>query len=270
MLNLWRALDKELNMRWQPLLTVNALLVLAAVSNGQTTNAISNVAGFQRVTVGEGRNFVALPVIPSTLTLASLVGTNLPANRTESSASVVDFWNQTSQTLANRSWLSSNAGFLGWRAAGTFADNSTLPLDANRGFVVTIRAGQGNQDLLLTGFVATNAQTQVVQNNGDTLAGSTYPVPVALADSGLIASGFVGGSSLATSDTLRFFNPATQLFDQTIWYDSSAGVWRNADSSIATRQLTPGEAFVIRRGNWAAGSFTWANPIPAVLSQELP
>lgn len=257
-------------MKWQSLLTVGAALALVATSNGQTTNAISNIACFNRLTLSEGRNFVALPVIPATSTLTSVVGTNLPANTTESSASVIDFWEQSSQTLTNRSWLSSSATFPGWRAAATFADHGALQLDVSKGFVVTVRAGQGSQGLLLAGFVAINVQSQVVQNNGDTLTGSTYPVPVALADSGLVASGFVGGSSLATSDTLRFFNPATQLFDQTIWHDSATSTWRNSDGSVATRQLIPGEAFVIRRGNWAAGSFTWTNPIPAVLSQELP
>jgi hypothetical protein len=265
-----KTMKTDTTMRRQLLAIVGASLALASTSNGQATNVTSNIAGFQRVTLSEGRNFVALPVIPATNTLSGVVGTNLPANITESAGSVVDFWNQASQALTNRSWLSSSASFPGWRAARTFADNSALLLDVNKGFIVTIRAGQGGHDLLLPGLVATNAQTQVVQNNGDTLAGSTFPVPVALADSGLIASGFVGGSSLATSDTLQFFNPATQLFDQTIWYDSSGGTWRNADGSAATRQLTPGEAFVIRRGNWPVGNFTWTNPVPASLSQELP
>lgn len=261
---------RNTSMRCRLLAIVAASLASVSVSNGQTTNVTSNIVGFQRVTLSEGRNFLALPVIPATNTLASIVGTNLPANVTESSGSVVDVWDQTSQALISRSWLSSSASFPGWRATRTFADNSTLSLDVNKGLIITIRAGQGSQGLLLVGSVATNAQTQIVQNNGYTLAGSTYPVPVSLADSGLVASGFVGGNSPVTSDTLQFFNPATQLFDQTIWHDSSSGAWCNADGSVATRQLTPGEAFVIRRGNWAAGSFTWTNPIPASLSQELP
>ena len=246
------------------------LLAFVSVSYSQTTNATSNIAGFQRVTLSEGRNFVGLPVIPTNITLAGVVGTNLPANTTESSASAVDFWDQTNQTLTNRSWLSSNASFPGWRAAGTFANRSTQPLDINKGFIVTIRSGQGSQSILFSGFVATNAQTQMVQNNGYTLAASTYPVAVPLANSGLVASGFAGGNSIASSDTLEFFNPTTQLFDLTVWYDSTGSVWRNADGSIATRRLMPGEAFVIRRGNWPAGNFTWTNPIPVELSQELP
>jgi hypothetical protein len=256
--------------RWELGVILAVSLACASVSNSQTSNVTSNIAGFQRVTLGEGRNFVALPVIPVTNTLAGVVGTNLAAGTTESSASVVDFWDQTNQTTTNRSWLSSNANFPGWRAAGTFAGNNALLLDVDKGFIITVRPGRGSQNLLLSGFVSTNAQIQVVQNNGYTLAGSLYPAPVALAASGLVASGFNGGTSLAASDTLQFFNPATQLFDLTVWYDTGSGVWRNADGSLATRQLMPGESFVIGRGNWAAGSFTWTNPIPANISQVLP
>ena len=263
-------MKRSTTISWQLWAVVVASLAFASASNGQTTNVTSNIVGFQRVTLSEGRNFVGLPVIPATNTLAGIVGTNLPANVTESSASVVDLWDQTYQMLTNRSWLSSNANFPGWRAARAFTDNSALSLDVNKGFIITIRAGQGSHDMLLPGFVATNAQTQVVQNNGCTLAASTYPVSVALTNSGLVASGFVGGSSSATSDALQFFNPTTQLFDQTIWYDSTGATWRNADGGAATRQLTPGEAFVIRRGNWSAGNFTWTNPVPTSLSQELP
>lgn len=261
----------DTTMRWLLLTIIGASWVFVSVSNGQTTNVTSNIAGFQVVTLIEGRNFVGMPVIPATNTLGGVMSTNqLPAAATESSATAVDFWDQTYQTLTNRSWLSSSANFPGWRASSTFADNSALSLDVNKGFIVTIRAGQGSQSLLLLGYVATNAQTQVVQNNGNTLAASTYPVAVSLTNSGLVASGFVGGNSVSTSDTLQFFNPTTQLFDLTIWYDTGSGVWRNADGSVATRQLMPGESFVISRGNWVAGNFTWTNPIPASLSQGQP
>lgn len=256
--------------KWWMLTIISASLTFASVSNSQTTNVTSNIAGFQYVALVEGRNFVGLPIIPATNTLAGVVSTNLPANATESAATAVDFWDQTRQTLTNRSWLSSSANFPGWRASSTFADNSAMALDVNKGFIVTVRAGQGSQSLLLLGYVATNAQTQVVQNDGCTLAASAYPVAVSLTNSGLVTSGFIGGTSLAASDTLQFFNPATQLFDLTVWYDTGSGVWRNADGTVATRQLMPGESFVIFRGNWSAGNFIWTNPIPASLSQGLP
>ena len=148
---------KKIPPHW--LASIAMAMPLALASYGQTTNVTSNIAGFQRVTLNEGRNFVGLPLVPTTNTLVGVVGTSLPANATESSASAVDFWDQTSQALTNRSWLSTNANFPGWRAARTFADNSALTFDPCKGFIVTVRVGQGSQDLLLAGLVATSGQS---------------------------------------------------------------------------------------------------------------
>ncbi|MBI5395258.1 MAG: hypothetical protein HZA91_08190 [Verrucomicrobia bacterium] len=239
-------------------------------SLAQATNASSDVVGYQFVTLRVGRNLVALSLLPASNTVAGVLGSVLPAGATESTASAVDFWGQSTQTLTNRSWLSTNTNFPGWRAARSFADANALTLDPAKGFIITLRQGQTNQDIFLTGSIALNSQTQVVRNNGYTLAGSTFPVSVPLTNSALVASGFIGGSSLAESDSLLFFNPVQQAFDTTIWYDAAGTTWRNADGSAATRQLTPGEAFLIKRLNRPAGDFTWTNPLPYNLSQLLP
>src|SRR5206468_728903 len=119
--------------------------------------------------------------------------TNLPAATTESAATVADVWDQTGQTLTNRYWLSNVAGFSGWRHAD-FSDANNLPIDANKGLIVTLRSGTGL--LSVAGFVPIAAQMQTVQNNGYSLVASRFPMPVALTNSGLAASGFVGGTSL--------------------------------------------------------------------------
>jgi hypothetical protein len=181
----------------------------------------------------------------------------------------VDFWGQNSQTLTNRSWLSSNINFPGWRSARSFADGNASAIDPAKGLIITLRQGQTNQDIILLGSVATNSQMQIVRNDGYTLAGSIFPVSVPLTNSALVASGFNGGSSLAESDSLMFFDPVQQLFAETIWYDNAAGTWRNGDGSVATRTLNPGEAFLIKRLNRPAGDFTWTNPLPSNLSQTL-
>jgi PKD repeat protein len=238
---------------------------------GHTSDvATVEIAGMQRLTLSEGRNYVSMSMLPGTNTLLSVLGTNqLPQGATESTATVVDIWDQTSQTFTNtnRYWL--DTGTNGWRQSNTAAPSNHVLLDPNKGMVITIRAGQGNQTLRLVGFVPTNQQVQVVQDNGYTLASSTYPRPVSLDASTLVADGFVGGTSLVTSDNLLFFNPVTQQFDIKIWYDSAGGVWRNADASLATKQLEPGEAILIRRR--ARGSnFTWSNPVPYTVPLQGP
>jgi hypothetical protein len=229
----------------------------------------SEVVGYQRVALVVGRNLVALPLLPATNTLAHVLNSPMPAGENESASTVVDFWGQEPQTLTNRSWLSSNTNFPGWRAARTFADANPLALDPAKGFILTLRQGQTNQEIVLLGTAATNSQTQVVRNNGYTLAGSTYPVAVPLTNSALVASGFIGGATLAESDSLLFFDSTQQLYADTNWYDTTTGTWRNGDGSVATRTLNPGEAFLIKRLDRPAGDFTWTNPLPSNLSQLL-
>lgn len=246
-----------------------AWLAILPWSHAQMPATNSEVVGYHRVSLVVGRNMVALPLLPASNTLAQVLNSPMPAGETESTSTVADFWGQASQTLTNRSWLSSHTNFPGWRAARTFTDANTLSLDPAKGFIITLRQTGTNQDIVLLGSVATNPQTQIVRNNGYTLAGSTYPVAVPLTNSALVASGFIGGGSLTESDSLLFFNPAQQLFDETIWYDTATGTWRNGDGSVATRQLNPGEAFLIKRLDRPAGDFTWTNPLPSNLSQTL-
>jgi hypothetical protein len=87
----------------------------------------------------------------------------------------------------------------------------------------------------------------------------------------LVASGFLGGISLSRSDNLVFFNPATQLFDTRVWFATGDNKWHNADASITTRQLQPGEAFLIQRSTFAGHSanFTWTNSVPYVTAPQL-
>jgi hypothetical protein len=108
-----------------------------------------------------------------------------------------------------------------------------------------------------------------VQNNGYTLAASLFPKTVAPSNANLIASGFVGGTSLVTSDNLLLFNPATQLFDVKLWYETVNNVWRDHTGEVATQQLQPGAAFLIKRRN-RGSNFTWTNPPPYNVQQVFP
>jgi len=230
--------------------------------------ATTEIASEELLTLREGRNYISMQALAATNTLFSVLGTNqLPAGATESAATIVDIWDQTSQafTNTNRYWL--DTGTNGWRQSNTAAPSNATNVDPNKGLMITIRAGQGNLPLRLVGFVRTNEQIQVVQGGTGTkytVAASAYPRPVTPGSSGLVPSGFTGSSSGSPifSDWLLFFNPASQQFDTKIWYDATGGVWRNvSDTSIATNQLQPGEAILIQRKN-RASNFTWTNSVP--------
>jgi len=221
--------------------------------------ATIGIAGEQMLMLQEGANYISMSTTQTTPTLLSVLGTNLPAGAVESTATTVDIWDQTSQAfLVNnaRYWLSS----AGWKQHNTATASNGVQLDPTKGFIVTIRAGQGAQTLYMPGFVPTTAETQAVQSNGYTVASSTYPQPVSLSASGL-TNAITGGASLHTSDNLLFFDPADQLFDIRVWYSSANSEWFNADASVATQQLQSGSAFLIDRRNRNT-NLVWTNPVP--------
>jgi hypothetical protein len=240
------------------------------VTVGPDTKA-AEVVSAKRIILGENQNYVAVPVLPATNFLATLLDTNrLGAAETEAGATVVDFWDQAAQVLTQRLWNSNAPGFEGWRHSATFGDGHTHPVDPNKGLIVTLRQGQGPRTNYLTGYLPRRPQIQTIQNNGYTLVGSQFPAATAVSNANLLAAGFVGGTSLVTSDRLLFFNPATQQFDTKIWFDSVSGVWRDQTAAIATNALEPGAAVLIHRRDRAAGHITWTNPVPYPLPDVAP
>lgn len=244
----------------------HALWTVAAIAltgRGAWAATVHSVpVGAQRIPLPEGRSFIASPFEAEPHTILRVLGTNqLPAGSTESQATIVDVWNPNAQTLTNRYWLSNAEGFEGWRKSGTFAVANDVELDQQKGMILTVRAGHGDQSVDLHGQVPRDIKAQTIfGGNRYTLVCSAFPVPVSLAQSGLLPSGFQGGASLVTSDNLLFFNPTNGQFDVKIWYDAAAAVWRNADASIATRLLRPGESFLVRRR--APTDMVWSNPPP--------
>ena len=238
-------------------------IYLAGAVHAETV--YSTPVGFQRINLEEGRNFVGVSLRQDSPTLISVLGTNqLPTGTTVSVSTTLDIWNQDEQALTNRYWASSAPGFEGWSVSPSFAAANSLPLDTDKGLILTIRSGEGTQELILSGNVTIGTQDKVLFENGYTLVASMFPAEVDLDQSGLITSGFIGGFSLAQSDNLIFYNHATDQFDDKIWYDSVGGVWRHADASLATRKLQAGESFLIRRRNRGA-AMTWSHPLPYTL-----
>lgn len=230
---------------------------------GRTNDAATaEIVGVHKHRLVEGNNYISLSTLPGANTLLSVLGTNqLAQGSTESTATTVDIWDQTNQNFSNsnRYWL--DTGTNGWKQSNTTTPSNGVLLDPNKGLIVTVRSGAGNQTLRTVGFVPTNNQVQVVFSNGYSVASSTFPTPVTLANSGLIASGFVGGTSKVSSDVLYFFNPSSQQFDDQIWYRTSDTTWYDSSGNAATRVIQPGEGFLIRR-RARTTNMSWTNTVP--------
>lgn len=228
-----------------------------------TTGAVyyAQPAGYQRLSLGEGRNFIAASFGGLTTPLGVLLGTRqLPRGETESTATAMDRWDRSAQTLTNRYWLSSAPGFEGWRRP-SFETADSLSVDTREGLIVTVRAGQGTPPLVLAGPIRTNRVETTLPANGYAVVASAYPAEISLAQSRLVESGWVGGDSLVTSDNLIFHNRTNDQFEVKLWYDTFSGTWRNADASAATRTILPGESFLVRRRNRPT-SMVWTQAPP--------
>lgn len=252
-----------------PVSSVPVLHARLAVTLAPHTT-IAEVFSVARRIMTPGRNYLGAVGEPVTNTLSAL----LPAHRfvaadTEAGATVVDFWSQTAQTLTNRAWLSSLPAYPGWREAGTFADVNERLVDVQYGMIVTVRSGHGIRTNYLAGYLPRVAQVQTVQNSGYTLVSTRWPLAATLEQSGLVPSGFVGGSSLVTSDVLLFFNPVTQVFDTRVWYDALGQIWRDQTAAVATQKLEAGTAVLVQRRN-RSSPLIWTNPLPYRFDQVWP
>ncbi|MFT7512887.1 MAG: hypothetical protein ACI9QL_002095 [Candidatus Omnitrophota bacterium] len=215
----------------------------------------------QRYALAEGRNFVAVPFTPLNNTLADVFPpSQLPAAATESSATVIDLWDVGSQTLATRYWNSNASGFLGWRVPGTFGDANGVAVDVGQGAIITIRTGQGNQTVYGVGLLPGILPSVSVADNGYTLTAVAAPTGITIANLGLVAGGFIGGSRFSASDRLLFYNEVTGRFDLAVWLYSPTMQWFKTDLSSGNRIVQPGESFLIQRRNRGSG-FSWTAPL---------
>lgn len=231
---------------------------------GYAAGPVLPAFGVQRIALRAGaQNFVALPLaVTNTVLSALLPPASLPGGTTESTATVVDFWDPATQTFATRYWLSTAPGFTGWRAGGGFADASGVTVDANRGFAVILRAGAGDRTLYLAGTAPTAASfARGTVRPGYNLLGSRYPARTRLSALGLTAAGFQGSTRFATSDMVLLWNPATGQFDSMHWYHSGTGQWISQNGGgVSAATVEPGNPFLIlRRG---AASFEWTETRP--------
>ena len=227
---------------------------------GTPVTSTSDILGAKRYSLVVGSNYIGSPFAHDAATVGSVLGTvNLPAGASESAATVVDFWNEATQSMSQRVWLSSAAGFTGWRQTGTFNDATGQAVNLSRGLVITLRSGAGSRTVHLTGRVPTAATTSTtLAANGYTLANINYPTAVTLQSLGLPAAGFVGGANFLLSDVVMTYSASGGAFTGKYWYDSVNGVWRStaAGSPVANPAFAPGNPILIQRRN-RGSSINW-------------
>ena len=105
----------------------------------------------------------------------------------------------------------------------------------------------GPKKIPMAGVVETKASVTVDLADGSyTVVSWPYSNDVDLDNCGLLESGFQGGITARTSDSLYFWNEQTQSYDLPVFYSTASGEWRNYDQTPCTRVIKSGESFLIR------------------------
>jgi len=241
------------------------------VINGQTIAGTVNLGAVAKYTLPEGRSYIAIPLNASvSTTLLNILGTDqLPGGDSLASATTVDVWDQDTQSLSDRYWLSDVNGAEGWYETNAVTSADNVVIDTSKGIIINIPVGEGSQTLYVAGMVPEIADTQTIKGEGFSLASLHFPQAIDVSLAGLVESGFQGHSGFSIlSDWVMLFNPATGNFDTKIWYETGTPAWRNVDGvEEVTLDLQPGEPFLIRR--FAASDFVWTNSLPTTPTIEV-
>ena len=94
----------------------------------------------------------------------------MPGGDSLANATTIDVWDQATQTISDRYWLSNVPGSEGWFETDAVTSADNVNVDLSKGIIITIRSGAGTQDLYIAGTVSKVADTQTIPGSGYTLA----------------------------------------------------------------------------------------------------
>ena len=209
-----------------------------------------------------GRNLVSCPFepypegggIPGSSSLDKIIGDQLTGSAfSQFFSDTVEVWDKSSANY-KRAW-NDTAKWVDWDTA---SDSPQFGWDADVGYWITILSFNPAADLTQFGRVSMTDRVMGIAR-GRNLVGSCFPVDVALADSGLIESGFTGSTISFFSDTIEFWNQGTNNYDR-CWYDTGAGSWKEWNNGVLC-DIQPGDGLWITVLSFNS-AFTWTYPTP--------
>ena len=230
---------------------------------GETTGAVSDTVGMIVVDIYNGKNLVSTPFEPypegggtaGVSTLDKIVGDQLtghPALPFQSDN--IEIWNTTAQDW-ERAWFRIGSGWEDWYVAF----GAPFAFEADTGYWFNRVLGYADTTIVLFGKVATEARTITIEPKRN-LVGSCYPVSVALDDTGLVDSGFIGHPFLPfQSDNVEFWNNSA-LDWQRFWHQTGVGFqpWNTGEPM---KDIDPGDGLYVNLPLRTVG-FTWTYPVP--------
>lgn len=212
-----------------------------------------------------GQNWVGLPFVPDTNTIAFVLGTNqLPAASSQSlSTRVLWLASDGTYTTTNEVWLSDTTG---WRQNyPTTGDANDMPLPINEGFVIEIPTNESTQYVLSIGALPTNSFGLALEANAYNMISCRLPRRMHPAQMNLLSSGWRSAPDLWTAfdnaDQMWKFDRERQALPgggHIIYHDSTLNDWYFlTGNKVPTNYFGPDDAIVVYRPG-ASSTMSWS------------
>jgi hypothetical protein len=234
-----------------------ALVALALVTPLAFGEVYSNIVGLYKIDCGVGKNLVSMPFLPFNSTLDNVIGNQLTGHTFNKNLSdTIERWDPVAKVYQRAWYNTTQAKWLDWNTGG-----APFNFNPDESYWITVLGSHTAKTVTLLGEVSETNRTIAI-GAGRNMVSPSFPKEIALADSGLIASGFTGHSfNKNLSDRLEWWDRATASYFA-VWYKTADSTFRNwGDGAVATRKINPGEGLwvVVASGHSA---FSWVVPKP--------
>lgn len=237
----------------------NAYYIVVGVNKCVQEAAASNRVGEVALPILPGQNLITLPIVPSQTSIGALFGAQLNGTGNPMTADQVRTYNNATKRYDTAWYCAGDCVAWGAPWANNWLNpdytTSTMQLTPGMGFWVNNR-GQETKYIKLVGNIATTINVNVYGKSN--MLGASFPTSRTPAQLNLPAT---GGTSQGTSNTIRYWNAATQT-EQSAWFCNCPAnptlhnQWVDPTTTLPTTMvIQPGTGFWYDNGT--NGNFVW-------------
>jgi hypothetical protein len=228
--------------------------VMPAGATLATGDLTQEVLGKFDLVLTEGFNFISLPLVTSTNSIASVIGTQMTGGFIPPLADKV-YKFKADKSGFEQAWLNSSDNT--WYDIDTGLA-STMTITSDTGYWFELANGHVSSNVSIVGRISNVSRGPTSISSGFNLIGSTYPVSVTIQSSGIRNSGATAGMIPPLACKIYSFKNDKSGFEQA-WLNGADNKWYDIDTGLeSTMTLTAGKACWIEEPN----SFNWNYPKP--------
>jgi hypothetical protein len=187
--------------------------VVTVLDGEGNESALSERGGLFHTTIASGWNMVSLPLVPGATGLDDVIGDQLTGTCDSATADRMLAWNPTTDEYEMAWYCDCDAWGEPWDNHWlTDFDQTSLTFEPDVGVWIQNRSGAA-QIMAMTG-IASSVNREVQVDTDWQMLGSAFPVPVALDNAAIPATGTCDS---ATADRVLVWNPSTEEYEMA-WY----------------------------------------------------